>query len=233
MYTNVNFSAPLGVVALLGSGFLLFVAGLALVYSLARKKFGLTKFTVLTAVMVCAVYLAAVLIFSFASSEKLLARGEEKHFCEIDCHLAYSISDVQQPKDLAEVGVKSAPGEFNTAGLFWVVTIKTRFDETTISANRGDGLLYPNPRIVSVVDESGREYLPSPPAQSALENSNAAGTRLTVPLRPGESYSSTFIFDLPSDVNKPSLLIREADWITHLLIGHENTPLHKKTRFQI
>lgn len=233
MYTNVNLSAPLGALALLGAGFLLVVAGFGLVYSLVRKKFGLTKFAVLALVLVCGLYLAVLLIFSFASSEKVLARGEEKYFCEIDCHLAYSISDVQMPKDLAEVGVKAAPRELDTAGFFWVVTIKTRFDEKTIGANRGDGLLYPNPRAVSVVDENGKEYLPSPLAQRALEKSNAAGTAMTIPLRPGESYSSTFIFDLPLDVKKPTLLIREADWVTHLMIGHENAPLHKKTRFQI
>lgn len=233
MYTNVNLAAPLGALALLGSGFLFFVAGLLLVYSIVRKKLGPTKFAVLTLFLVCGLYLAALLIFSLASSERLLARGEEKHFCEIDCHLAYSISDVQQPKDLVEVGIKAAPRELDTAGLFWVVTIKTRFDETTIGANRGDGLLYPNSRIVSVMDESGREYLPAPQAQRALENSNAAGTGMTVPLRPGESYSSTFIFDLPWDIKKPTLLIREGDLVTHFVIGHENSPLHKKTRFQI
>lgn len=234
MYTNVNLAAPLGALMLLGTGFLLFVAGLLLVYAVVRKKFGLTRFAMLSMASVCVLYLAILLIFSFASSERVLARGEEKHFCEIDCHLAYSITDVQQPKDLAEVGIrKTVPNELNTAGFFWVVTVKTRFDEKTIGPNRGDELLYPNPRIVSVVDEDGNEYLPSPLAQRALENSNAAGTAMTIPLRPGESYSSTFIFDLPWQIKKPTLLLREGDWVTRLVIGHENSPLHKKVRFQI
>lgn len=29
------------------------------------------------------------------------------------------------------------------------------------------------------------------------------------------------------------LLINEGEWETHFVIGHENSPLHKKTRFQL
>ena len=149
MYTNVNLAAPVGVLAFLGTGFLLFVIGLALVYSVVRKKSGLTKFALVSIALVAGLYLVCLLIFSFASSEKVLARGEEKHFCEIDCHLAYSISDVSETKTLGE-----APNQLTAAGTFRVVTIKTRFDETTTSLNRGDALLYPNSRVVTV-NENG------------------------------------------------------------------------------
>jgi len=56
---------------------------------------------------------------------------------------------------------------------------------------------------------------------------------MTVPLRPSENYSTTLVFDLPVDVKNPTLLIREGEFVTHLVIGHENSFLHKKTRFQI
>jgi hypothetical protein len=48
--------------------------------------------------------------------------------------------------------------EITSAGVFRVVTIKTRFDENTISAHRGNSLLYPNSRVVTVSDELGNEY---------------------------------------------------------------------------
>ena len=234
MYTNVNLAAPVGALAFLGTGFLLFVAGLALVYSVISRKFRLTRFAVATIVVIASLYLAVLLLFSFASSEKVLARGEEKHFCEIDCHLAYSVTDVHESKALAEVtNNAAAANERPAAGLFRVITIKTRFDETTIGQNRGNALLYPNSRIVSVVDENGKEYLPAPQAQHVLENSHAAGMPMTVPLRPSESYLTTLVFDLPVDIKNPSLLIREGELVTHLVIGHENSPLHKKTRFQL
>ncbi len=228
MFTNVNLTAPLGALALLGAGFLLLTAGLTLGYSVLLKKFRLTKVALLTIALVAGVYLAVLLIYSFASSEKVLARGQEKHFCEIDCHLAYSVTDVHETKVFGE-----GPGQLTAAGMFRVVTVKTRFDETTISRNRGDRLLYPNSRVVTVTDERGNQYFPAAAAQRVLEKSQAGGTAMTIPLRPGESYSTTFAFDLPADIKNPTLLIREGEWLTHAVIGHENSPLHKKTRFQI
>jgi hypothetical protein len=36
------------------------------------------------------------------------------------------------------------------------------------------------------------------------------------------------------DSAKPArLLVNEGDWITHLVIGHENSSLQKKTEFQL
>ena len=228
MYTNVNLAAPVGVLAFLGTAFLLFVVGLALIYSLVRKRSGLRKLALMTIALIAGLYLAFLLIFSLASSEKVLARGEEKHFCEIDCHLAYSITDVHEAKTIGE-----APNQVTAAGIFRVVTIKTRFDETTIGPHRGDGLLYPNSRVVTVSDVNGKQYFSSTTAQSLLEKSQAAGTAMTIPLRPGESYSTTLVFDLPADIKSPTLLIREGESATHFVIGHENSFLHKKTRFQI
>lgn len=228
MYTNVNLAAPVGALAFLGTGFLLFVVGLAFIYSVVRKKFWLTKLSLISIGLVAGLYLVILLIFSFASSEKVLARGEEKHFCEIDCHLAYSVTDVRETSTLGD-----APNQATAAGVFRVVTIKTRFDENTISSTRGNGLLYPNSRVVTVSDEHGNQYSPSAEAQSVLEKSQAAGTPMTIPLRPGETYSTTLVFDLPASIKSPTLLIREGESVTHFVIGHENSPLHKKTRFQI
>ena len=228
MYTNVNLAAPVGALTFLGTAFLLFMVGLALIYSLVRKKFWLTKLSLLTIALVAGLYLVILLIFSFASSEKVIARGEEKHFCEIDCHLAYSVTDVRETKTLGD-----APNQLAAAGVFHVVTIKTRFDEKTINPQRGNGLLYPNSRVVTVSDQNGNQYIPSAEGQVVLEKSQAAGTPMTIPLRPSESYSTTLVFDLPAAIKDPTLLIREGELVTHLVIGHENSPLHKKTRFQI
>ena len=228
MNTNVNFAAPLGAMAFLGTGFVLVVIGLALIYSLVVRKFGLAKIVTIAMLVLAAVYLSAILIFSFASSEKVLARGQEKHFCEIDCHLAYSITDVRQMKTIG-----NAPNQATANGVFTVVTIKTRFDETTISSTRGNGQLHPNSRVLTLVDEQGRRYSPSPAGQKALESSGAAGTPITTPLRPGESYMTTVVFDLPADVKSPTLLINEGEWVTPFVIGHENSLLHKKTRFEL
>jgi len=218
MYTNVNLAAPLGAVALLGTAFFLFVASIVLIQSLIVRKRTRAKFTSLTMLVIAGVYVGLMIVFSFASHQRLLARGEEKHFCELDCHLAYSIVGTRQTKTIGD-----APNQNTARGQFTVITIKTRFDETTIGPRRGNGLLFPNSRALTLIDDRGNRY--GPAAQF--------GTPLTSPLRPGESYATEVAFDLPPEVKPATLLINEGDWITHVVIGHENSLLHKKTSFQV
>ena len=151
MNTNVNFAAPLGVMAFLGTGLVVAVIAVFLIYSLVVRRFGWARIAALAMLVVGTLYLGLVLGFAFASSEKILARGGEKHFCEIDCHLAYSVTDTKQTKTIGNV-----PNAASAGGTFTVVTIKTRFDETTINPSRGNGILYPNSRVVTVVDDQGR-----------------------------------------------------------------------------
>jgi hypothetical protein len=228
MNTNVNLLAPIGVMAFLGTGFLFFVAALVLIQSLIVRKRGRAKFVLLVMLLVAGAYLAAILIFSLASHEKLLARGEEKHFCEIDCHLAYSVANTSQAKTLG-----NPPNQTTAQGMYTVVTIRTRFDETTISPSRGNGFLYPNSRMLTLVDDRGNKYSPSTEGQRALEAAQSGGTPLTTPLRPGESYTTEVVFDLPADVKASTLLINEGESITRFVIGHENSLLHRKTGFQL
>jgi hypothetical protein len=228
MYTNVNLAAPIGALLLLATGLLLFVVALVLGFSILRKHFLLTRFAVIALGAIAGLYLGVMLLFSFTSREKVLARGEEKHFCELDCHLAYSITDVRETKTLGD-----ASHQLAAAGIFRIITVKTRFDEKTTGPTRGNGELYPNSRELTVVDGSGRTYPSSPSGERALESSQAAGTPITSPLRPGESYTTTFVFDLPPDIPNPTLLIHEGEVETRFIIGHENSPLHRKTRFQI
>jgi hypothetical protein len=218
MYTNVNLAAPIGVLALLGTGLLILVAALTLVGSLVARKFRFARFVLIAMLVIAGIYVGAILAFSLAGREKVLARGEEKHFCEIDCHLAYSITNMRQTRTLGD-----APNQETAKGLYTVVTIKTRFDETTIASWRGNGLLYPNSRVLTLFDERGNKHAPT----------SQSGSPLTAPLRPAESYATDIAFDLPPDVKPTMLLINEGEWETHLVIGHENSPLHKKVTFQL
>ncbi len=228
MYTNVNLVAPIGALLFLGTAFLIACLLLLLIFCVITKRFSLTKFSALAIVVVAALYLSLLMLFSWTSVENVLARGEEKHFCEIDCHLAYSVLDSQPTKTLG-----TAPNQLTAAGLFRVITIKTRFDEKTISSTRGNALLYPNFRVLVVVDDNGKQFFPSIDAERLLQGSNQAGMPFTTPLRPGENYQTTIVFDLPADIQSPTLLIHEGEPQTRFVIGHENSLLHKQTRFQI
>jgi uncharacterized membrane protein len=194
MNTNVNLAAPIGVLAFLGTGLLILVAALGLAGSLIARKFRYARIVLIVMLVIAGLYLGAILAFSLASHEKVLARGEEKHFCEIDCHLAYSIASVRQTKTLG-----NAPNQSTAQGVYTIVTIKTRFDETTIAPWRGNGLLYPNSRALTLVDERGSKHTPSDVAQHALDASQTSVMPLTAPLRPGESYTTEVVFDLPAE----------------------------------
>ncbi|HEY6371083.1 MAG TPA: hypothetical protein VIX37_10925 [Candidatus Sulfotelmatobacter sp.] len=206
--SNMNFPAPLAVLGFLAAiGGLFLAVASALIFWFARKP----KFARITAIVAGAatvVYLTLLFSFSAASHETALAHGQEKYFCEIDCHLAYSVVDAHGQPD----------GRL-------VITLRTRFDETTTSPNRPKGApLTPSPREARLMDNAGREYAPV----------STAGTPLLTPLKPAESYTTQLEFNLPKDATGLRLLINTIpQWPDKIVIGDENSWLHKKTYFAL
>jgi hypothetical protein len=226
--TNVNLEAAVGALALAGAGLVTLLLAGIVVHALVTRRRARARRVAFIALAAVALYLAGMIVFSLASREKVLARGEEKYFCEIDCHLAYSVAGVRRAKRLGTPGHEAA-----AAGEFYVVEVRTRFDETTISPRRGPSPLTPNPRAVRVLDDSGTVYAPAPEGQRTLELAGEAGPPLSTPLRPGESYTTRLVFDLPEGVHRPTLLINESDLPTRFIIGHENSLLHRQTTFML
>ncbi len=215
--------APVVVLLFLGTIFLIGVSFLLLFYGAVRRSPLFTRVGGGAALTITAGYFILLTGVSFASSEKVLPPGGWKYFCEIDCHIAYSLIGVQTAGALGpEMQQVAAHGKFV------VVQVKTWFDERTISAHRGNGPLTPNRRKVLLVDDRGRSFALSPEGQMAFAQINGASTPLTQPLRPGESYTTDFVFDVPNDAQKLRLLITEDDPGTYFVIGHENSLLHKK-----
>lgn len=211
--------APLVVLTFLGAIFGLGVLGLAVLYGLLSGRRVIAKYALMVAAAGVSLYAVLLFVASLASREKILAAGEQKYFCEIDCHVAYSVVDVTPSKTFGPAPVQKA-----AVGTFYVVKVKTWFDERTISPRRPkDAPLTPNPRKAMVVDDRGHEF----PAVTQ------SGTPLTQALRPGDSYTTQLVFDLPDDVRNPRLLITDASPETHFLIGHELSPLHKKIYFAL
>jgi hypothetical protein len=100
------------------------------------------------------------------------------------------------------------------------VTVKVRFDETTISPRRGMGPLMPNSRYVALVDDRGRRF-------------EASTDGLRRQLVPGESFTTDLVFDVAPDAHDLRLVLRNDDPETRLVIGHENSFLHGKTTFRL
>jgi Domain of unknown function (DUF4352) len=193
---------------------------------------GLARKLAIAAALLVMVYGMALLCASAPSREWALSPGEEKYFCEIDCHLAYSVAGVRKVQT-----VGSGSNQKSAKGTFFIVSLRTRFDEHTISSHRGDSPLTPSPREVTLIDGQGQEYSVSQDAQLALDTvPGERQTALTTPLRPGESYITSLVFDLPSGVSGLKLLVASPTnpgWIGHVLIGDESSVLHKKVYLRL
>jgi hypothetical protein len=212
--SNLNFPAPLAVLAFLAAaaGVVLALSAAAIAWLARKPKFA--RACLLTVSAGAAVYALLLFGFSLASHPQVLSRAQEKYFCEIDCHLAYSLLDV-----------KTEPAAGAT---HYVVTIRTRFDETTTSPTRPkDAPLTPSPRTVLLIDDSSHhQYRPV-----AVE-----GTPLLTPLKPADSYTTQLAFDVPptaSAKNLRLLITTTPAWPDLVVIGDENSLLHHKTYFAL
>lgn len=216
--------APLAVMAFLGTTASLASAAVAILVAfwLKRKSIGIAA-ALLVLVLTCG-YGFILVGVSLTSHEKTLAPGESKYFCEIDCHIAYSLVNFEEAKALGDESQQTLPD-----GRFVITRLKTWFDPRTISEHRGDGLLAPNPRHAVLVDDTGQQIPQSPRGQAALAKMHGATPPLSQPLRPGESYVTDLVFDIPVGAHNLRLFVGDDfAWLDRVLIGHENSFLHKK-----
>jgi len=215
--------APIVVLLFLGSAALIVASLIVLLYAAVRKssRFAAIGGSSLLTTVFC--YGTLLMGTSLLSREIILPAGGSKYFCEIDCHLAYSIAGTQTAATLG-MNMQQTP----TKGKFVVVRVKTWFDPSTISPHRGDGPLTPNARRVLLTDDTGHSYSISLLGQTAVGQLPSSGAPLTQSLRPGESYTSDLVFDVARDARGLRLLVIEDDPETRFVIGHENSLLHKK-----
>jgi hypothetical protein len=201
-------SFGLFIVAVLGT----LALGAGYVLALLLKKAVWARWILRLELAGLALYVVLFLLASFTSATRDLAVGEEKHICEVDCHLAYAVTDVKTARQW--------DGK-TTQGTFYIVTVRVRFDSNTIASWRPrDVPVYPNGRTVALVDGQGRRY-------------PAAADVLNRQLLPGQEYTTDFVFDVPADATDPRLILASSDWPTRLMIAHENAFLHGKVRFRL
>jgi hypothetical protein len=183
---------------------------LVVLYAIARatKRESFARITLRLLLGGAGVYVVLFLVASLTSRNRVLAVGEEKHICEIDCHLAYAVA-----------ATKSEP--LPNGQVRHTVTVKVRFDEETISSRRPrDATLTPNSRFVALVDDAGHQY---PGSTDGLKRK----------LIPGESYTTDIVFDVPAEAKSLRLVLRNNDPESTFIIGHENSLLHGKTTFAL
>jgi hypothetical protein len=206
MHSNMNFPAPVAVLGFLAAVGGLFLGLLTLLVLLSLHKIKWARWIGTLAGAGAIVYCGLLFGFSLGSREVTLPPGQEKYFCELDCHLAYSVRAIRE--------------EISNGRRQLLVTLRTRFDETTTAPWRPKDLpLTPNPRQVLLLDHQGRTYSPA----------TMTGVPLTRALIPAQSYETELVFPLPADASQLRLLLTSPGWEEHLLIGSENSLGHKKT----
>jgi len=213
MNSNMTFPAPLSALAFLGLVvFLVLCLALTIRFAFGRKSKALRATACIALIGVCG-YVALMLLFSVVSQTVVLASGQEKYFCEVDCHIAYSV-----------VSAGAQPDPQIAGDTRYVVEVQTRFDPTTISQRRRIGPLMPGPHEVLLIDKAGHEYRPA----------EVLGQSLMTPLRPGESYRTQFIFEVQGMSPHPFLWLHTKTEVPYWgMIGNEISPLHRKVFFQL
>ena len=205
---------------LIGMFFGLIVAILITVYAMLSRKWWLARRIATFSLAAVVIYFGALFSVSLASFQKQVKLREE--FCIWE--ICFAATDVQTAKTIGSAGSQST-----AQGMYYIVRVKIRSD-----AKRVTQRLRPGSVALIVVDDKGRKFAYSVEGQKAFDLSEK-NPALEFPwikaLGPDESSERAIVFDLPADANNPQLEITEGDGLpTRLIIGDENSLLHKKTR---
>jgi len=209
--TLTNFTlvpAPAAVLALLGAAAATLALLAATAVSALAGRAGLARRLGFASAAIPAFYAVFLFGVGAATRERTVPRGAEKFFCEIDCHVGYSVVGVAE----------GPPGRARSV----VVSVRARFDETTIAPWRGNAPLTPNPRAAALVDGRGARFPADPSGIAAL----------SLPLRPGESHTAELAFLVPEAFRVAGdlrLSLVESEGPVRLLLGHERAPLAGET----
>jgi hypothetical protein len=171
-------------------------------------------------------YGALLLIASATSSERTLTQGDVKWFCGfyLDCHLGLSVDGVE-----TATSITSPAGPVTASGMFHNVQLRLHNSARNPAVNM---TLYEP--VAHVVDASGHEYPRATVAEHALASTSTSVKPLPREMRvTHEPAYATLVFDLPTDVQEPRLLITDG-WVIDralefVLINDENSIFHPKT----
>ena len=165
-----------------------------------------------------AAYAGGLLTVSLASRERVLARGETLKFCGfyLDCHLGVAVEGVDQQAFIGDTRAK---------GAFYIVRLRVSSDARQATLHLG------RPRF-KVIDGAGQSYERAEAAEGKL-GGGASDDLLVRPVSAGDSYKVRLVFDLPTNVAEPRLMVTDAAGVDRLLegmlIGDDDSILHKPT----
>lgn len=212
----------LGTLAFIVTFFWLLFAIGAISYGLLAHKSVLVRNVSLLTFIWLGLYFAALLLVSFTSSQTIIEQTQEKCFDE----MCFSVKQVNKVKTLG------LPPEQKTAqGIYYVVTLQLRNAALRVPQK-------PDNPAYNIVDRQGKSYIYSGEGQIALERQQPQQVRpidflSSHRLNPGEVLTNDLVFDLPTAVEEPGIVITEGSWPTPLIIGDENSFFHLKTKIRL
>lgn len=127
---------------------------------------------------------------------------------------------VQQPAVGAASTIATAHGEF------YLITVQVSSQARGISQRALDVQLY-------LLDAKGQRIDPSATGQQALDAAGQGGQSLSNELAPGGSFTHTVVFDLPKNSSHLALVVTHGLFPEMLVIGSEQSFLHKPTIFEL
>ena len=195
----------------------LIAAAILLAVAWLNESTWLKKFVIGGVAIWFVFYIAMLLGFSFASTEKTLSIGEAKEYCGFyfDCHVHTAVTNVTRTKT---IGNKVAVGEF------YIVNVKVFSNARRATL----GLLTVD---AHVKDAGGNLYTRDMDTESKLPPQPAFDQKVG----PMGSFEKRIVFELPVDVENPLLDIREGYGIDHVieafLVDDEDSIFHKRNYF--
>jgi hypothetical protein len=173
-----------------------------------------------------AIYFGLLVAASVTSEAGVLGLNEEKRFCGfyLDCHILFNVLEVRKEEALG-----TPPSREEADGVFYVVTVGVRSD-----ARRAElGF----EAAIELVDGRGRRFGRSTKGERALAAAGGEVFRGEQSLAAGASRADAVVFDVPSGIEDPHLLINEgfgpARFVETFLIGDEDSLLHARTTFRL
>jgi hypothetical protein len=198
------------------------------VFKLQRRPIGPLVFTITLGLGGWTLLYAGTLVAtSLASEARVLGLNENKVFCGfyIDCHMQLAVVHVDTVRAIGIGNPAVTP-----IGMFYVITLRA-----SSSAARAHMRLL-TPKLV-VRDGTGRVFARALSAEVALAAAGAPSTPLTETVDPDGSFLTTAVFDVAVDAKDLTLDVTDGYAIDRaieaVLIGDEDSFLHKRTRFRL
>jgi Domain of unknown function (DUF4352) len=186
-------------------------------YFLLRRQWRGVKLVLLALGSFLVLYAAILLSVSLLSPQRMLTMHQERCFDD------WCLS-------VERVVIRSTIGDsskvYTAQGMFYLVTVRVLSKARAITQRALDAQTY-------LLDAKSQRFDPDSSAQQVLDATGQGGQPLDSELAPGSSFTRTVVFDIPGDSSHLALVVTHGLFPDVLVIGSEQSFLHKPTIIQL